>query len=338
MGSALKGAVVFSLLLFNDVVVYGAPAPAKINIGTASVSSNTISLWIAQEQGLFKKHGLEAQVVAIRGGPTLVAGLVSGDIHLAFTSGVSLLGAAVQGVDLKMLTSISNRVSWKLIASPNIKKPHDLQGKRLGIQSVVGSTWMYTMLGLEHLGMDPKRDNIAFHVIGDPVTIGHALEAGKIDAAVLDPIIVRRLMRKGFSVVADLSQANIYFPGLGLGVTGTYLQRHPEIVEHAVTALIESLAFIISPTNKATVLKTLMKHLRISEQAVAEEGYQEHLLSLNRKPYPSIEGLRNVQRLMALHNPNVANLRVEDLIDTRFIRKLDESGFMDRLYSSSAGK
>lgn len=338
MSPVLKGLLFFFILQPSYSAALGAPAPVKINIGAAAVSTSAISLWIAQEQGLFAKHGIEAQIIAIRGGPTLVASLVSGEIQLAFTSGVSMLGAAAQGIDLKMLTSISNRVSWKLIASPGIKKAEELRGKRFGLQSAVGSTWMYTMLGLEHLGLEPKRDNITFLVIGDPVTIGHALEVGRIDAAVLDPVIARRLARKGLTVVADLSLANIFFPGLGLGVTRAYLQQNQEVVGKVVTALVESFAFILSPTNKLTVLKTLMKHLRISDPAVAEEGYQDHLASLNRKPYPSIEGLRNVQRLMALQNPKVANLKAEDLLEDRFLRKLDESGFIDRLYRTHGVK
>lgn len=328
---------VLALIRFGSPAA-GAQAPARVNIGSAAVSASALSLWMAQEQGIFRKHGIDARVILIRGGPTLVASLVAGEIQLAFTSGVSLLGAAVQGIELKMLTSISNRVSWKLVAIPQIKRAQDLRGKRFGIQSVVGSTWMYTMLGLEHLGLDPKRDRITFLVIGDPVTIGHALEAGRIDAAVLDPVIVRGLTRKGFSLIADLSEANIDFPGLGLGVTRPYLEQRSADVEKTLTALVESFAFILAPANKAIALKTLMKHLRIGDPAVAEEGYREHLANLNRKPYPSLKGLRNVQRLMALHNPKVASLKVEDLVDDRFIRKLDESGFIDRLYSASGVK
>ncbi|MBI2087245.1 MAG: ABC transporter substrate-binding protein [Deltaproteobacteria bacterium] len=338
MKSLLKALIFSTLLHFVHPALHAAAAPNRVNIGTASLSSNTVSLWIAQEQGFFAKHGVEAQIIAIRGGPTLVASLVAGEIHLAFTSGVSVLGAAVQGIDIKLLTSISNRVSWKMVASPTIKRPEDLKGKRFGIQSIVGSTWMYTMLGLEHMGLEPKRDHITFVVIGDPVTIGHALEAGRIDAAVLDPVLVRRLMRKGFALVADLASADIYFPGLGVGVTRVYLRQRADRVEKIVAALVESLAFVASPANKAVVLKTLMKHLRISDPAVAEEGYQEHIVSLNRKAYPSLEGLRNVQRLMALQNPKVATLKVEELIDDRFIRKLDESGFLDRAYKSYPAK
>src|SRR4026209_893337 len=109
-----------ALVLFDPMVTLAASAPLRINIGAASVSSSALSLWAAQEQGIFSKHGVEAQLILIRGGSTLIASLLTGEIQAAFTSGVSVLGAAAQGVDVKMLTSISIRVSWKLIASPQI--------------------------------------------------------------------------------------------------------------------------------------------------------------------------------------------------------------------------
>ena len=325
----------FSLfILIFPALVFGAAAPLRVKIGTASFSSSTLSLWIAQEQGFFAKHGIEAQTILIRGGPTLVASLMAGDIDSAFTSGVSVLGAAAQGIDVKMLTSISSRVSWKLMAASQIRKAADLRGKRFGVQSIVGSTWMYSMLALEQLGLDPKRDNISFLSIGDPVTMAHALETGKIDAVVLDPVLSRGLMSKGFSLLLDLFQANVFFPGLGVGVTRAYLEQNDSTVERVVTALTESLAFIQVSANKPTVLKSMMKNLRMTDPVAAENGYQDQLLTLNRKPYPSLEGLRNAQRLMALQNPKIAALKIEDLIDSRFVRKLDETGFIDRLYST----
>ena len=293
-----------------------------------------LSLWTAEEQGIFAKHGIDAQLILIRGGSTLVASLLTGEIQLAFTSGVSVLGAAAQGVDVKMLTSISSRVSWKLVANPQIKRGEDLRGKRFGVQSIVGSTWMYAMLALERLGLEPKRDNITFLPIGDPVTIGHSLEAGRIDAAVLDPPLSRRLTGKGFSQLVDLAKTNASFPGLGVGVTRNYLDQQTATLERVVTALTEGLAFVQLTANKPAVLKILMKHLRISDPVTAEDGYQDHLSTLNRKPYPSLDGLRSAQRLMAQQNPKIGALKVEDLVDARFMRKLDDSGFIDRLFAA----
>jgi NitT/TauT family transport system substrate-binding protein len=321
------------IVLFVPALALGATAPIQVKIGTASISSSTLSLWIAQEQGIFAEHGIEAQTILVRGGPTLVSSLLAGDIDVAFTTGVSILGAAAQGVDIKMLTSISNRVSWKLLAAPQIKKPQELRGKRFGVQSIVGSTWMNSMLALEQLGLEPKRDNIAFLVIGNPVTMAHALETRRIDAVVLDPVLSRGLVGKGFSLLLDLFQANVFFPGLGVAASRRYLEQHAATVEKIVTALTESLAFIHGAANKAIVLKTMMRNLRMTDQAAAEEGYQDQLLTLNRKPYPSLEGLRNAQRLMALQNPKIGTLKIEGLIESRFLRKLDESGFIDRLYN-----
>src|SRR5499426_4782799 len=290
------------VVLTLPALVLGAAQPVRVRIGTASFSSNTLSLWIAQEQGIFAKHGIEAQTVLIRGGPTLVASLMAGDIDVAFTSGVSVLGAAAQGIDVKMLTSISSRVSWKLMAAPQIRKAPDLRGKRFGVQSIVGSTWMYSMLALEQIGLDPRRDNITFLPIGDPVTMAHALETGRIDAVVLDPVLSRGLMNKGFSLLLDLFEANVSFPGLGLGVTRAYLEKNDSTMEKVVIALTESLVFIQRPANKPVVLESMMKNLRITDPVAAENGYQDQMLTLNRKPYPSSEGLRNAQRLMALQN------------------------------------
>ena len=323
---------IFSLLLCVDAGA--ASAPVRVNIGIASVSSSALSLWVAKEQGTFAKHGVDAELILIRGGSTLVASLMTGEIHTAFTSGVSVLGAAAQGVDVKMLTSISTRVSWKLVASPQIRKPEELRGTRFGVQSIVGSTWMYAMLALEQLGLEPKRDKITFLPIGDPVVVAQSLEAGRIDAAVLDPPLSRRLMSKGFTQFIDLAKTNATFPGLGIGVTRAYLAQQPGTIEKVVTALTESLAFVQLPSNKPVVLRILMKHLRISDPNLAEDGYQDHLLTLNRKPYPSLDGLRSAQRLMAQQNPKIAALKVEDLIDARFVRKLDDSGFIDRLYGA----
>jgi NitT/TauT family transport system substrate-binding protein len=322
------------LLLVSPTISAGAAAPVRVNIGAASASSSMLSVWAAEEQGIFAKHGIDARLILIRGGPTLVASLLTSEIHLAFTSGVSVLGAVAQGVELKLLSSISSRVSWKLVANPQIKRADELRGKRFGVQSISGSTWMYAMLALEQLGLEPKRDNIAFLPIGDAVTIGHALEAGRIDAAVLDPPLSRRLTSKGFSQLVDLAKTNASFPGLGVGVTRSFLDQQPATIEKVVTALTESLAFVQLPAHKPAAVKILMKHLRINDPAVAEDGYQDHLLTLNRKPYPSLDGLRSAQRLMAQQNPKIAALKIEDLADARIVRKLDESGFIDRLYAA----
>jgi ABC-type nitrate/sulfonate/bicarbonate transport system substrate-binding protein len=113
-----------------------------------------------------------------------------------------------------------------------------------------------------------------------------------------------------------------------------YLQKRGDIAEKILMAVVESLAFSLAPANKAVVIKTMMRRFQISDPAVAEEGYTDYLTSVERKPMPSLDGLRNIRRLMAVLNPKAANVKIEELVDSRLIRKLDESGFIDKVGAS----
>src|SRR5438046_9841986 len=158
--------VVGTLFLWLTLsVVAPVRAQTKITVGYAAISPRTIPLIIAQEQGIFAKRGIETRLVLIKGAPILVASLLTGDIEVGYTGGTSVLGAAAQGPYLKILASISSKLTHMMIASPNFKSAEQLRGKRFGIQSMGGSTWMHTILGLEHVGLDVKRDNINILII-----------------------------------------------------------------------------------------------------------------------------------------------------------------------------
>lgn len=316
----------------------GAATPVlgqtKLNIGYAAVSPRTTPLYLAQEQGIFAKYGIDPKIVLVRAAATLVATLVSGEMDVGYTGGTSVLGAAGGGAYLKILSSISSTLTHTLIASPNIKRAEELRGKRFGIQNPGGTTWINTILALEHVGLDVKRDNITLLPIGDSVLVGQALESGKVDAAVLDGALVRRLRSRGFSMIAELQPAKIPLLSQAIVVHPDFLQKRPEICERLLMVLIESLAFSAAPSNKSIVIKTMMRHFKINDAAVAEEGYQDYLNSVERRPIPTVEGLRNIRRLMAQINPKNANVKIEELVDARLIRKLDESGFIEKIAAS----
>jgi len=323
-----------AIILTAVVHLHAAAAQTKITIGYAAVSPRTTPLYIAQEQGIFSKYGLDAKVVLFRGAPTLVASLVSGEMEVGYTGGTSVMGAAGQGTYLRILSSISSTLSHSMMAHPSIKRAEELRGKRFGIQNMGSSTWMHTMLALEYVGLEPKRDNINILSIGDSVLIGQALEAGRVDAAVLDGALVRRLRSKGFSTIVDLQPAKIPMLNQAVVVHPDFLQKRSETAEKILMTLIESLAFSLAPANKAVVIKTMMRRFQISDATVAEEGYQDYLTSVERKPIPSLDGLRNIRRLLAVLNPKASSVKIEELVDARLIRKLDESGFIDKVGAS----
>jgi NitT/TauT family transport system substrate-binding protein len=296
--------------------------------------ARTSFIWIAKEQGFFAKYGIDPELILMSRGPVLIAGLTSGDVQVGNTGGTAALNAALGGVELKLIATFNSRWVNNVVARAGIQSPKDLARKRFGISSFGGTQWMGSMLWLEHLGLDAQKDDIRFLVIGDQTLLAQGLESGTIDAANLDSGFSRKLKQKGFSVLTDASKVNLPIVSQGIVVTADYLHKQPRVVEGALQALIEGLAFTVAPANKAVVLKTLTKRLGLTEPAALEEGYQEILTSLDRKPYPSLEGMKNIQRLAKIREPRLGNINLENIVDDSLMRRLDASGFIDLTYAS----
>ncbi len=332
-------AVLLILLAISSgaAVGYAAVAPTKMVIAYASIGPRVAPLWAAEEQGIFRKNGIEPQLIFVRGAPTLVAALASGDMDIGYTGGTAVLGASAAGIDLKIFAVLTNRVTYDLVARPGIKSAEDLRGKRFGVTSIGGTLWMGGVLGLEKLGIDTNRDDIRFLVIGDQVILSQALEDNRIDATVLDIVFSKRLSLKGFPVLAELHKTNLPITSTSIVARQSYVQKNPQLMESFMKSVLEGIAFVLGPPNKAATIKLLQRRLRVSERE-AEEGFVDMTIGMDKKPYPSLDGLRNIQRLMKQRNPKLANVKVEELVDDQILRRLDESGFIDKLFATHGVK
>ena len=319
------------LLLCSDLKA--TASTTKIIIGHAAVNSRVVPLWIAQEQGFFVKNGLDAEIVFIRSGPILMSALTASRINVGFAAGEALvLAAAASGADVRLIAAFTSRFNHDVVARPGITRPQDLRGKRFGVQSIGGGMWMRARLALEHMGLDPERDGIQVLVVGDQTIIAQALDTGTIDAASLDKAFTSILKQKGFPILLDLYHANIPMIGMSLLAQKSSIDKRPEIAENVLKAMIEGLAFSVSPENKAAVMKTIMKRLKITDPSAAELAYLDIVKVMDRKPFPSLDGLRNVHRLYRSYDPRVANVKPDDVIDNRILNKLEKVGFMDEVY------
>ncbi|MSP37613.1 MAG: hypothetical protein EXR70_03890 [Deltaproteobacteria bacterium] len=312
-------------------------AATKLIVGYATHNARIAPVWVAQEQGFFNKYDIDTEQVYVRGAPILVAGMTSGEIQIGRSGGSATLSAIAAGHDFKIIANFSSRNPYDLVARPNIKRPEDLRGKKMAVTSIGGTTWMGALLWLEQLGLDPQRDQIHLQAIGDQNTQTQSVESGIVDAAVLDGAYSRRLKQKGFTILGEY--ANLTKPVLGqaVAVPRQYLQQRGDLVENYLKGEIEALAFCFAPRNKSAMIKLLMRRLK-TDAAGAEEGYADLIRGIDRRPFPSVEGMRNIQRLMKLRSPKVGELRAEDVIDGRIMQKLDDSGFIDRVYAAQGLK
>ncbi len=135
----------------NVAAVHAASAQPKIIVSFAGINPRQSPLWIAQEQGFFNKNGIDVDLIFIRTGPLQVAAVSAGSTQIAYAAGAAVLGAVAGGADLKVIASFTNRLTYTIIARPDIKRPEELRGKRFGVQAIGGAVWMGAVLGLEYL-------------------------------------------------------------------------------------------------------------------------------------------------------------------------------------------
>ncbi|HKY06654.1 MAG TPA: ABC transporter substrate-binding protein [Candidatus Binatia bacterium] len=330
MSYRIVGAAVVNFLFCITAAAFevqAAAAPYKTVYSFGGLNERSGILWVARDAGIFQKHGIDPTIVNVRNAQVGMSALAGGEshFHVGSATGTSI-GAMAGGLDLAYIAGLINKLDGAFMVNPSIKSPADLKGKKLGVQSIGGGVWMFSMLALEHWGLNPERDNIQFRIIGDQSVLAQAITQNIIDGGYLGYAYGAQLERQGYRMLADLMKLGIPYQGLGMIAKRSLIDRTPEIPERTLRAMVEAIAFINNPANKPAVVKTLARELRLSKVEDAQAGYEVMRTLFDKRIYPNAEGLRNVVRLLGKSSEPIRKLKVEDIIDDRVVRKLEKEG------------
>ena len=316
------------LLLIAVLLFCATPLGAEpIRIAYSGVSASGVPVWLARDEGIFARHGLEADLVAVRSAPIQVTALVSNEVQFVRGSASSMLTAAAQGAKLKIVLSLfAERASYDFLVGPSITKPSDLRGKKVGVQDFSGLLWSLTMLSLRDMGLDPQKDNISIQAIGDSTVIAQSLATGIIDGAALDKMQAARLQPLGVKSLLDLTK--IALPASPFMCAEAFVNKNPQTIENFIKAMIESSAFMRA--NKERGVALLQKYLKVDPQ-LAEVGYKFLLDDLTSYTFVTPRGLKTAQDIIALRDPKIRSFNVEDLLDQRILTKVAKSGYVEEI-------
>jgi ABC-type nitrate/sulfonate/bicarbonate transport system substrate-binding protein len=316
---------VSSMLVPLELQAAAAPHKAVYSFGGLNERSGI--LWVARDAGIFQKHGIDPTIVNVRNAQLGMSALAAGEthFHVGSATGTSI-GAMAGGLDLVYIAGLINKLDGTFMVNPSIKTPADLKGKKIGVQSIGGGVWMFSMLAFDHWGLVPERDNIQLRIIGDQSVLAQAIGQNIIDGGYLGYAFGAQLERQGYRMLSDLMKLGIPYQGLGMIAKRSLLDRTPEIPERTLRAMVDAIAFVNNPANKSAVVKTLARELRLSKVEDAQTGYEMMRLLFDKKIYPNVEGLRNVVRLLGKSSEPIRKLKVEDIIDDRVVRKLEKEG------------
>lgn len=331
-----SGAVIVLFFLLTLAAAWPCRAqttrPQQLRIAVSTATPHNTPLWVAKDKKIFDKYGLDVQLIFVSGGTLVTQMLAAGEIQIAAAAPAALVSLIAGGEKIVMFLGISNTSPFTLVTQPNIKKAADLRGKRLGTARFGGSSHTSALIALEHLGLNLKRDNITLLQTGlDPERMA-ALEAKALDAAMLQRVATKVMAGRGYTLLLNLNQAKIPYQNTVLAVRKDFAANRAKIGENFTRAIIEGYAYTFNKENKQSVKEVLAKNLRLAKVEDAEDFYLEAQEELDRKPYPTLEGTRTVLKSVAEQNPKVAALRAEDLIDTTWLKGLDNEGFFERVY------
>lgn len=328
--------VLFASLVLIFVIVLGTMVQAqdkalkKIRWGVTSLSASQWIPWIAKEAKIYEKHGLDTELILLRGSGQSAQAIIGGSILAAPCTLTTVISANLSGADLVTVAHTVSGVQSKLLVRAGINKPEDLRGKRVAVSGLGSLGDFLERYIIKKYGLEPGKDVIMLAVGAQPDRL-QALSSGVVDAADLSFPADLQAERKGFKVLWD-AKKEVSYPSMSVVTRRAAIQEDRDKVMRMVRAHVEAIHYL--KANKEFSLKVLGKYLKTNDRDLLEGSYDIYRNEFIAIPYPIIQGLQPTYEYVAQQRPEVWNHKPEGFMDPSFIAELEKSGFIARLSES----
>jgi len=303
-----------------------------VRIALSTPTPHMAPLYVGKDKKFYEKYGLDVQLILVNSGSLVAQMFASGELQMTANAPASLVNLAATGEKISFFLGLSNTSPFTVVTQPNLRRADDLKGKRIGTARFGGSSHISALIALEHLKLDLKRDKIVLIQTGVDPDRMVALETKAIDAGMLQRVATKVMVGKGYYPLLNMLQAKIPYQNTGLTVKKDYAAANPKVIDGFTRATIEAYGYIFKKENKQAVKEVLARNLRLANLDAAEDFYLEAQEELDRKPYPSLEGFKVVIKYVAEQNPKAAAVKVEEIVDSSWLKKLDSEGFFEKVY------
>jgi NitT/TauT family transport system substrate-binding protein len=321
-----------ALFVFAAVLLIGAPGAARADERVVAAYDGFAGfqgpIWATRELGLFKKHGLNGELVLITGAARGMAALVSSSIDFAMGSGTASLPIRLRGGDVVIIGGALNKFPFSFIAQKEIRKPADLVGKKIGILNFGGSTDLAVALALKEWNL-PRSSMTIFAAGGAPERLA-GLSSRVLDATVLSPPETIAAARMGMTVLANLSDLKASFPQTVMTTRRSFLEKNRDTVKRFVRAYSE--AVHIFKTDKAKGMAVYTKWLKQPDAKIIEATYDYFAPRFSFPPRIDRDGIRNALELVGDRDREAkGDINIEQFLDESLLDELEREGFFKKL-------
>ena len=327
----------YSVTLLALSVILSSPqaiAQEKLRLGLSSIGATNGSIWVAEEKGLFRKHGVDVEVIFIGGGGArVVSSLLAGDINFSVGGGEGSIRSQMRGAETVIASSTLTKGLQRILAKPEIKTYQDLKGRKIGITQFGSAAHLVLALMLKKWNMRP--DQVQTLQVGSSPALLASLDKGGIDAAVLTLPTFFLAEDKGYRVVGDPMTMDIYYLQNTLESTRSFLRKNRDQALKFMKGYIEGIAYF--KKNKKESLDIMGRKLRIQSSQERDVRYLEMSYNLmtaaySDVPYPSLRAVQSIVDKIAEEDPKVKEREVRSFVDDTLVKELEDSGFIKSLY------
>jgi NitT/TauT family transport system substrate-binding protein len=304
----------------------GAPAPVKLRAGFTSISGAMAALWAAHDGGYFTREGLEVEITSFPSGNEGIQALMANEVDFLSIAGATTVSAALGGGDTLVLATFYRTLVQSLTARPEIVQPEDLRGKAVGISRLGTTIDTGARIALRHFGLEPDRD-VAIVQAGAMANIVGSMEAGRVQAGILGYPSLSLGRRLGFHQLLDIGTLGVPYASTGASARRSYVAQNPDIVRRYLRAVIAGAIRLAD--DKAFAFDVYRPWLRTDDEEVLEETWEIYAVKyLSRVPIPDDHSIQGVLDELSQQIPAARTANARDFYDDRFVRELDETGYI----------
>lgn len=306
-----------------------ASGQERVRLAYSAISGAMLTPWVALESGLFKKNGLDVELIYIAGGSATAAALVGGDIQVMLANGDVVVRGRLQGSDMVSFADTTSTFVFSLMARPEISTAEDLKGKRLGVSRFGTATHAALLAALDHFRV-PASEVTILQMGGIPQIMA-GLEKRAIAAGVLSPPINIKAKKMGMKELLDIGTLKLPYQQSTFVARQEWIKKNPEAMRGLTSSIVEGIHKI--KTDKPFAQKILAKYTKIEDPEIIEEAYRIFALNyLPEVPYPSVVAVRRRLADFASNDEKARSANPDDFVDLRWVQELENSGFIAKLY------
>jgi ABC-type nitrate/sulfonate/bicarbonate transport system substrate-binding protein len=299
----------------------------KVRVNWSAIAAGQSGIWIAHDEGLFKKNGLDVELLHIPSSSLIIQTILAGEVAISYVDGRNTIQSNLTGSDVVLIAGVTNRFPFTFMARPEFKRVSDLRGKRIGVTRVGSSTHTVTLYVLNQAGLKPGDYEIV--PLGEVPNILIALAAGRIDAGPLSSPTTIRARKAGLVALAAPAKDGPEYVSIAVGATRAYIRANAEIVRRFMRAYAE--AVHLFKTSKPIARKAVQRYTRVSDLEILEETHKEYRELMESAPYTSRRGIETILAELAVSDPKARQAKPDDFVDMRFVTELERDGFFEKL-------